>query len=164
MKVEDVLKLAHRMELQGMEFYEEQKDRVKLPLLGELFSFLSEMERGHALYLQKQLGNMASGRPLDNLPDNTESDRYADIMKKQKINPNSLDADLGDYSIMRRAYLIEKDFAEFYEKSAAGSDGEIRELFTGLAEWEREHAKMMKDEMGKIISRNALDLGFYSLE
>jgi rubrerythrin len=62
------------------------------------------------------------------------------------------------------AYLIEKDFADFYEKSAGGSDDETRELFTGLAEWERDHAKMMKDEMGRIISRNALDLGFYPLD
>ena len=99
MNLEDVLKLAHRMGLQGMEFYDEQQARVKLPLLRELFSF-----------------------------------------------------------------LIEKDFAQFYEKSASGSDGEIRDLFNKLADWEAGHAKMMKDEMGKIISRNALDLGFYPFE
>ena len=53
MKTEDVLKVAQKMELQGMEFYGEQKDRVRLPLLKDLFSLLSDMERGHAAYLGK---------------------------------------------------------------------------------------------------------------
>jgi rubrerythrin len=164
MKTEDVLKLAQKMELQGMEFYGEQKDRVRLPLLKDLFSLLSDMEKGHAAYLGKQLENMASGRSFDDLPENLEMDRYRDIMARQKIKPEGLDSDLGDYSIMRMAYLIEKDFAEFYEKSAGESRGELKALFGRLADWEREHARMMKDEMGKIISRNALDLGFYPFE
>ena len=164
MNLEDVLKLAHRMELQGMEFYDEQKGRVKLRLLRELFAFLSDMERGHAAYLEKQLENMAAGKSLDALPDDPEMDRYRDIMDKQKIEPAELNTDLGDYSIMRMAYLIEKDFAQFYEKSAAESEGDMKDLFMRLADWEKEHAKMMKDEMSKIISRNALDLGFYPFE
>lgn len=164
MKIEDVLKLARKMELQGMDFYNEQKDRVRLPLLRDLFALLSEMEKGHAAYLGKQLENMAAGRSLDSLPENVEMDKYRDIMARQKIKPEGLDADLGDYSIMRMAYLIEKDFAEFYEKSAAESDAEVKGLLSKLADWEREHARMMKDEMGKIISRNALDLGFYPFD
>ncbi len=164
MNVEDVLKLAYRMELQGMEFYDEQKARVKLPLLRELFSFLSEMERGHAKYLERQLKNISAGKSLDSLPESVETDRYQEIMAKQKIEPADLLSDLGDYSIMRMAYLIEKDFAQFYEKSASSSDGEIRDLFNRLADWEKGHAQMMKEEMGKIISRNALDLGFYPFE
>jgi rubrerythrin len=164
MKVEDVLKLARSMELQGMNFYNEQKERVRLPLLKDLFSFLSEMERGHAAYLGKQLENIESGRTLDSLPENIEADRYRDLMSKQKINPTNLDSDLGDYSIMRMAYLIEKDFVDFYSKSASESDGSVKSLFERLADWEKDHARMMKDEMGKIISRNALDLGFYPFE
>jgi rubrerythrin len=164
MNIQDVLKLAQKMELKGMEFYDEQRGRVKLPLLRELFGHLSDMEKGHAAYLGKQLENLAKGRALDSLPEDMEADRYRDIMAKQKIETATLDADLGDYSIMRMAYLIEKDFAEFYEKSAAESGGEERALFRKLADWEKEHARMMKDEMGKIISRNALDLGFYPFE
>jgi rubrerythrin len=164
MKVEDVLRLAQKMELQGMEFYDEQKNRVKLPLLRDLFSFLSEMEKGHAEYLGRQLKNIASGKSLDALPEPVEQDRYRDIMARQKIKPANLDSDLGDYSIMRMAYLIEKDFADFYDRSAVESDGEVKGLFGRLADWEKDHARMMKDQMGSIISRNALDLGFYPFE
>lgn len=164
MKVEDVFKMAHSMELQGMRFYQEQKDRVRLPLIRDLFGFLSEMEKAHAAYLATQIENVRKGRPVDGLPAAAEMDRYRDIMSKQKINPTNLDADLGDYSITRMAYLIEKDFASFYEKSALQTDGTVRNVLQGLADWEKEHARMMKDEMGRIISRNALDLGFYPVE
>ena len=121
MKVEDVFKLARSMELQGMRFYQEQKDRVKLPLLRDLFGFLSEMEKAHAAYLDAQIENISSGRAIDSLPEAGEMDRYRDVMSKQKIKPTELDTDLGDYSIMRMAYLIEKDFASFYERSALES-------------------------------------------
>ncbi len=161
MKVYDVLQLAHRMELQGMEFYNEQREKVKLPVLKELFSFLSEMERGHAEYLKKQMQNVKEGKKLSELPRDAGEDRYHAIMAKQKVVSTALDSDLGDYSIMRMAYLIEKDFAEFYDKSADGSEGEIRILFQTLAEWEKGHAAIMKEEMGKILARNAIDIGFY---
>jgi rubrerythrin len=161
MKVTDVLALAYNMELQGMRFYEDQKDKVKLPVVRELFSFLREMEQGHAAYLEKQIENVGAGKSLDSLPDSVEGDRYREIMSRQKVVAENLDSDLGDYSIMRMAYLIEKDFAEFYTRSSSESEGEVKDLFHTLAEWERGHAEMMKTEMGKIISRNALDLGFY---
>jgi rubrerythrin len=161
MKVFDVLQLAQKMELNGMEFYNEQRDRVKLPVLKELFSFLSDMERGHAEYLERQMQNVKEGRDLSKLPGDTGEDRYRAIMDKQKVETNALDSDLGDYSIMRMAYLIEKDFAEFYDKSAEQSDGEIKILFQTLSEWEKGHASMMKEEMGRILSRNAIDIGFY---
>jgi len=79
----------------------------------------------------------------------------------RKIEPENLDADLGDYSIMRMAYLIEKDFAEFYEKSSEANEGKVKGLLIELAGWEKKHASMIREEMEKIIARNSLDLGFY---
>ncbi|KPJ86288.1 MAG: hypothetical protein AMS17_13125 [Spirochaetes bacterium DG_61] len=49
-------------------------------------------------------------------------------------------------------------------KSAAESDGYVKGIFQRLADCKKEHARMMKEEMGRIISRNALDLRFYPSE
>jgi rubrerythrin len=163
MNVKDVLFLAYKMEKQGMEFYGDQKGKVKLPLLKDLFGHLEKMEQGHALYLEKQIENLNASLPLDVLPEEGGESKFRAKMEKQKIKPSSLNADLGDYSIMRMAYLIEKDFAEFYLKSAESNEGEVNSLLLSLADWEKEHASMIKNEMEKIISRNALDLGFYPL-
>ena len=161
MDLYSILQLARSMELQGMKFYNEQKGNVKLKILKELFSFLSDMEKGHARYLEEQMNNVKEDKNLDRLPENPEEDRYKKIMAKQKLDTANLGSDLGDYSIMRMAYLIEKDFAEFYENSSKESEGETKKLFMTLSEWERGHAAMMKEHMGKILSRNAIDLGFY---
>ena len=163
MNVKNVLVLAHKMETQGMEFYRDQKGKVKLPVLKNLFDHLEKMELGHAQYLKKQIENLDANLPLDALPEEEEENKFSARMEKQKIEPSSLDSDLGDYSIMRMAYLIEKDFAEFYQKSAESDEQEVNNLLLSLADWEKEHASMIKGEMEKIISRNALDLGFYPL-
>ena len=163
MNVKDVLFLAYKMEKQGKEFYGEQKSKVKLPPLKDLFDHLEKMEQGHALYLKKQIENLKANLPLDSLSEGRKQNKFTARMEKQKIEPSNLDADLGDYSIMRMAYLIEKDFAEFYLKSAESNEGEVNSLLLSLADWEKEHASMIKGEMEKIISRNALDLGFYPL-
>ena len=163
MNVKDVMFLAYKMEKQGMEFYGDQKGKVKLPVLKDLFGHLEKMEHGHALYLKKQIDNLKANLPLDSLPAEGEDSKFRARMEKQKIKPSNLNADLGDYSIMRMAYLIEKDFAEFYLKSAESNEGEVNSLLLNLAAWEKEHASMIKGEMEKIISRNALDLGFYPL-
>jgi rubrerythrin len=42
------------------------------------------------------------------------------------------------------AYLIERDFAEFYEMAAQKSEGEARKVLEMLAEWERGHERLFK--------------------
>jgi len=164
MNIRDVLKLAHTRELQGMEFYSEQKEKVRHTSLKEIFSHLAEMEKGHAEYLEKQIENVGQNRSFDALPDSTEDDIFIKRMEKQKVEPSSLDADLGDYSIIRMAYLVEKDFASFYRESSKNADdGVVKDVFLRLAEWEDGHAAMLKGQMEAIIQRNALDLGFYPL-
>ena len=95
MDLYSILQLARSMELQGMKFYNEQKGNVKLKILKELFSFLSDMEKGHARYLGEQMNNVKEGKNLDRLPENPEEDRYKKIMAKQKLDTANLGSDLG---------------------------------------------------------------------
>jgi rubrerythrin len=161
MSLENIFKMAYKMEIQGMNFYSAQKDRVKLPILKETFDYLQKMEKNHADYLQRQIDNVSNEKTLDDLP-TEEDDKFRERMKKQLIDVRKLDSDLGDYSIIRMAYLIEKDFAEFYRKSAESQKEEkTKQLFNTLSEWEVGHAEMMKDHLENIIERNNMDLGFY---
>ena len=49
-----------------------------------------------------------------------------------------------DLPILRMAYLIEHDFAEFYEKAAAQAEGTAKKVLTMLANWERGHEELFK--------------------
>jgi rubrerythrin len=49
-----------------------------------------------------------------------------------------------DLPILRMAYLIERDFTEFYEQAAKKAEGEVRIVLETLAKWERRHAALFK--------------------
>ena len=50
-----------------------------------------------------------------------------------------------DLSVLRMAYLIERDFAEFYEMaSGRAKDKTARESLEMLARWERGHERLFK--------------------
>lgn len=165
MNTGDVLKIAYEMEVRGMEFYGEQKEKVKYPLLRDIFEHLQHMEKSHADYIKKQMSNIENEKPLDDLPSGDEEDKFHHRLSQQLIETEKLKLDLGDYSIIRMAYLIEKDFAEYYKKSAEHSDNEeTKMLFLKLEEWERGHEKLMKEQLEMIIDSNAIDLGFYPLD
>ncbi len=164
MKVKDVLKMAYNMEISGMDFYNQQKGKVKSNKLYDIFEHLANMEKGHAEYLKRQIEKAERKEDLESLPEDKEDKLFIERMKQQKIESSELDYDLGDFSIIRMAYLIEKDFESFYRKAAEESkDKEIKGIFNGLAECEKGHAEMLKAELEDIIERNSIELGFYPL-
>jgi rubrerythrin len=162
MKTIDIFKVAYQMELRGRDFYQQQRDNVKMPMLKEIFWHLVKMEEGHAEYIAGQIAKLEhSESPEPPAQDNTDN-LFIERMTRQKITAADLKNDLGDYSIVRMAYLIEKDFAEYYEKSAGlQGDAALKSIFEMLAGWERGHAEMLKNQLEGIIERNSLDLGFY---
>jgi len=42
------------------------------------------------------------------------------------------------------AYLIERDFAEFYENAASEAEGNAKQVLSMLAHWERGHERLFK--------------------
>lgn len=160
MKAIDVFILAHRMEFQGMKFYAEQKEAVEDPALKSIFADLEKMEEGHALYLEGQLNRLKGGETIQS-PPKDEENVFQARRAQQEIQTEKLTGDMGDYTIVRMAYLIEKDFVQFYAKAANENEGELADVFTTLSEWEQEHADMMQARLEAILERNALDLGFY---
>ena len=164
MKVIDVLKMAHTMELQGMKFYTDQMNEVKNTNLKEIFKHLSEMENEHADYLERQIKNVGKGGSLDELPSSKDDDIFIERMKQQKIKTSSLEEDLGDFSIIRMAYLVERDFEKFYKNSSENAENkQVKDIFLKLSKWENGHAEMLKHQLEDIIARNSLELGFYPL-
>ena len=50
-----------------------------------------------------------------------------------------------DLAVLRMAYLIERDFAEFYEMAADRTEDETaKRSLTMLGKWERQHEKLFK--------------------
>lgn len=161
METIEILKLAYKMELDGQDFYREKKDKVSTSLLQKTFDYLSNMEKEHAEYIKEQIDNINNNKPIEDLPD-MEEDKYEKIFSEEKAQTSDIDSSYGDYSILRMAYLIEKDFVNYYERAAQQEkDSKAKEIFEKLTEWEKGHAKIMKDNLQMIIQKDAFEEKFF---
>jgi rubrerythrin len=110
------------------------------------FRQLAAEEQTHINFIQAQIDALDKGEQPDvSLGIDLEqggffSQRAASEMLDQTV----VEAMVPDLPVLRMAYLIERDFAEFYEMAAAESDGEAREVLEMLASWERGHERLFK--------------------
>lgn len=145
----NILKYAMEMERQGHHFYKTNAERFSSATAKELFERLSEVEMDHYNFLKDQLNYYIENNQLQDIDIDMDKEkglfnqRYQSENIEQSIN-DSLTPDL---TILRMAYLIERDYAEFYrKKSEEADDDKIKKLFSTLAIWEEGHEELFKAE------------------
>ncbi|QTA38064.1 ferritin family protein [Thermosipho ferrireducens] len=169
MSVKDILKLAEFFEIEGYKFYRSKKEELKSKLIKDVFSYLQEMEKEHTEYIRKLLKTFESSEKLPtNIFENTDENFFLNRFKSQKLDNVPYEDDIKDLSILRMAFLIEKDFVSYYNKAAESAEKinqlELREILIHLRNWEEGHANLIENLIKEIYTRKSLDLGFYPFE
>jgi len=149
MNYEQVLKYAMQMELDGSNFFREKASIFSNPTTERLFITLAETEMEHYHYLKRQLDQYVKNETFD--LSEAVLDREEDIFKAREesehINETLKESDIPDLTILRMAYLIEKDYKEFYLNAAESAENEgIKKIFTKLSKWEEGHENLFKAE------------------
>ncbi len=144
-----ILKYAMQMELDGSNFFKEKADSFANPTTKELFLELAEVEMDHYRYLERQLKHYEDTGEFDTSSD--VMDREEDIFKAREesehIDATLTESDIPDLTILRMAYLIERDYKEFYQAQADNAEDEgIRAIFTKLSKWEEGHETLFRAE------------------
>lgn len=150
-----ILKYALAKEKEGEKFYKEKAESVFTPEVKEVLEGLEEMEKGHVEYIESLIEALIKGAEFTHYElANTEIFKKREALELKGI---SIDNVAGDLSVLRMAYLIENDFAEFYEKSARNTEKiEIKEILQKLSKWETEHRKMIQ-EIYDVLSKEYWD-------
>lgn len=157
----DVLKLAEQFEIEGFKFYRTKRDEVKNKSVADIFDYLAQMEKEHTEFIRRLRKSLEEGSEIESLPQQSTT-YYKSRYEGQKISETSQEDDIADLSVLRMAYLIEKDFMEFYEKAAQKEiDERVKKLLLVLRDWEEGHKRIIEEEIKAIIERNNLELGFY---
>ncbi len=157
----DVLKLAEKFEIEGYKFYNEKSKEVKNKTVSEIFQNLAQMEKEHTEFIRRLMKELEEGRQISDFPKDAQQ-TFKKEYSEQKIEKTSQEDDLMDLAVLRMAYLIEKDFMEFYDKSARNEkDEKVKKILEILKEWEEGHKKIIEEQIKDIIERNNLELGFY---
>lgn len=146
---EQVFRYAMQMELDGHNFFKEKSSLFNNPTTQKLFLTLSKTEMEHYKYLKNQLDKYIETDSFDMSPE--VLDRNENIFEEREesehIKETLKESDIPDITILRMAYLIERDFKEFYQNATENVDnGDIRAIFSRLSKWEAGHEKLFKGE------------------
>jgi rubrerythrin len=146
MDIRRIYEYALRREYEGKRFFEENAGRLNHAAAIQAFRELALEEQKHIEFIQSQIAAMESGLPEDltagQLFEN--AGYFSARAQSEGIDQSVAEAMVPDLPVLRMAYLIERDFADFYESMAQKVEGKAGEVLTMLAHWERGHERLFK--------------------
>jgi rubrerythrin len=147
MEVRKIFEYALQREFEGKKFFLDNAERLSHAAAVSAFKELAAEEQRHIEFIQRHLASMDAGTPAssDALKAELEAKGYfSHRASTEMLDQTVLEAMVPDLPVLRLAYLIEKDFAEFYDKMAAQADGEAKAVLLMLGHWERSHETLFK--------------------
>lgn len=161
-KIQKILKFAMRMEQDAGDFYSFYMDKVKSESTKELFKELVETEKYHFSVLKSKFDEMGFTEPpitVSWVVDNNFTAKDPHIIADNSDVIGGMADDATDLSVVRMAYLIENDFAEFYKNAAeAVEDEEAKKFLNTLADWEIQHKEMFHKKYQSLMKKHWEDI------
>jgi len=146
MELERIYEYALHREYEGKRFFEENAARLSHAAAVQAFKQLAAEEQKHIDFIKSQLDALGHGRGGD-LEAGQSMERAGFFSTRallEGIDQSITEAMIPDLPVLRMAYLIERDFAEFYEMAAMKAEGPAKEVLSMLAYWERGHERLFK--------------------
>lgn len=161
-EIKNVLKRAYQIEVDGYTFYSMAADRAEKPAIQEIFGKLADDEVQHKLYLQDVMGNYEDkgieafniARRDPDLKAFTSTIFSADFRKQAE----GTDFEMGVLSV---GMTLESRAIQYFAGAAkSATEGEVRDFYEFLAEWERQHFEALQQLYNGIKEEFWGDSGF----
>jgi rubrerythrin len=146
MELRKIYEYALGREYEGKRFFEENASRLTQAAAVDAFRRLAGEEQKHILYIQRQLDALDQAQPSNPqpTPDLQPAAFFASRAATEALDQTVLEAMVPDLPVLRMAYLIERDFSEYYEMVAGQTEGAARQVLETLAAWERRHEALFR--------------------
>jgi rubrerythrin len=146
MDLRKIYEYALQREREGKQFFEQNATRMGHAAAQSAFQMLAAEEQKHIEFIQSQLdalgkqkaGDAAMGVKLE------KEGFFSQRAHSELLEQTVIEAMVPDLPVLRTAYLIERDFAEFYAMVAGKATGPAKQVLQMLARWEEGHAEMFK--------------------
>jgi rubrerythrin len=155
MDLRKILNYALEREREGYEFFSGHAKKSQHASVVGVFRQLAVEEQGHIRYIEHLLAGLsgAVGQPPDlSALDFHDASFFSERAASEMIEQTTVEAMVPDLPVLRMAFLIERDLAEFYGNLAPQAEGEARRAFERLAAWEREHERLFKTLHDKVLA------------
>jgi len=141
-----IYEYALQRERQGKEFFESNAGRMSHAAAAGIFRRLAAEEERHIQFIQGLLEGVADKTAGTEARTRLrQTDLFSQRAETEMMDQTVIESMIPDVSILRMAYLIERDFAEFYEQAAEQTEGDDKTALAALARWERGHERLFKD-------------------
>ena len=152
MNVQRIYEYALQREREGMGFFQRNAERMSHAAAAEIFHKLADEEQKHIEFIQGLLQALEGGpSALETGIKLEQEDFFSQRAELERLDQTTIESMVPDLTVLRMAYLIERDFAEFYETAAQKVEGEASEALTMLARWERGHEQLFKDIHDRLL-------------
>jgi len=145
MNIRKVLEYALQREHEGKAFFENNAERLSNAAATGAFKAIAKEEQRHIEFIQAQLNALDAKEPNKQVAaDLDETGFFANRADKEMIEQTVNEAMVADLPVLRMAYLIERDFAEFYALAASKAEGDAKVILEFLGRWEAGHERLFK--------------------
>jgi rubrerythrin len=156
MNVQRIYAYALQREREGKDFFERNAGRMSHAAAAGIFRRLADEEQKHIQFIQGLIRNLEdTGAGSDAGLELGQEDRFSQRAESEALDETVIQSMIPDVTILRMAYLIERDFAEFYEMAAEKAEGQAKTALTLLARWERSHERLFKDLHDRVFQEYA---------
>jgi rubrerythrin len=143
MDISKILEYALEREYEGKRFFWENASRLQNAAAAGAFKAIAEEEQKHIDFIAAQIAALSAGVSPE-LPELPKAGFFADRAESENIEVTVSESMVADLPVLRMAYLIERDFAEFYTMAASKAEGDARIMLDMLAHWEAGHERLFK--------------------
>lgn len=144
MNMRKILEYALEREREGKAFFENSADRLQNAAATQAFKAVAGEEQKHIDFIQAQLELLDDKPTTSSAPPVPPVEYFADRAGQEMIDQTVHEAMVADLPVLRMAYLIERDFSEFYTHAASQIEGEAKKVLEMLAAWEAGHERLFK--------------------
>jgi len=158
MDIRKVYEYALDREHEGRNFFVTSAARFSHAAVEGAFKSMAAEEEKHIQFIEALIdgldGNRASG--LDKGSALEAEGFFSQRAETEMLDQTVIESMVPDLAVLRMAYLIERDFAEFYEMAAGRvEDDAAREALKMLARWERGHEELFRKMHDKAFEQYA---------
>ena len=145
MDLRKIYDYALQREREGRDFFATNAKKVSHAAAVGIFEKLAAEEEKHIAFIQKLIDALGSPAQQEaTAAEMAKASFFTQRADSEALDQTIIESMIPDVTVLRMAYLIERDFAEFYEMAAGKAEGEAKETLTMLAQWERGHEKLFK--------------------
>ena len=148
MDIRRIYEYALQREHEGMSFFRQNVHRFSHAAVAGAFTQLADEEQKHIDFIQGLIDALQAGTAAGlEMGTALEAEGFfSQRAQAEMLDQTVIEAMVPDLAVLRIAYLIERDFAEFYEMAAGRADeASAKKALDMLARWERGHERLFKE-------------------